>query len=316
MFFAVVFCCPVAAHNKTACRPSCEGASVNLTNPTTPRHDNSVVIDPLDGARASCSDESDFGASFTFQSGALDQFKGSSPSDVVVAAWDDTTGSKGWSFDVTKEIGPLPASRPGGSAHPGSAQRRFRPRRFRPRRFHPRRFHGPRRRRPRPAASRSRRSSTTRRRASQAPSTSTSSAPPVGHSIVRSRFPDPGSVTIDDIAGRRTMRGRRDRQERRARRLPVARPVTQDVRAARPAAIGVRSDRSRQLTNPLIEVQGDRRPRGPEEVNNRSRSSTASRRSRWVTPSRTRSTTWSTGRPRPATRDHRSDGSCPMASPT
>ena len=49
--------------------------------------------------------ESDFGTSFTFQSGALDPFKGHTL-HVVVAAWDDTTGSKGWSFDVTKEIGP------------------------------------------------------------------------------------------------------------------------------------------------------------------------------------------------------------------
>ena len=91
---------PVAAHNKTVSL-DCQGASVNLTNYNT-THDNSVVI-TLDGVEVA--NESDFGTSFTFQSGALDPFKGHTL-HVVVAAWDDTTGSKGWSFDVTKEIGP------------------------------------------------------------------------------------------------------------------------------------------------------------------------------------------------------------------
>ena len=62
---------PVAAHNKTVSL-DCEGASVNLTNYNT-THDNSVVI-TLDGVEVV--NNSDFGASFAYQSGALDPFKG------------------------------------------------------------------------------------------------------------------------------------------------------------------------------------------------------------------------------------------------
>ena len=92
---------PVAAHNQTVSLVCEGGASVNLTDYDT-AHDNSVVI-TLDGVEVV--NKSDFGTSFVFQSGALDPFKGHTL-HVVVAAWDDPTGSNGWSFDVTKQIGP------------------------------------------------------------------------------------------------------------------------------------------------------------------------------------------------------------------
>ena len=92
---------PVAAHSHAVSLTCDGGASVNLTNYNT-THANSVVV-TLDGDEVA--NESDFGSSFSYSNSNLDAYLGHTL-HVVVKAWDDTTGSQGFTFDVTKSLEP------------------------------------------------------------------------------------------------------------------------------------------------------------------------------------------------------------------
>lgn len=88
---------PVAAHSHSVSLTCDGGASVNLTSYNT-THDNSVVV-TLDGAEVA--NESDFGSSFSYSNDNLNAYVGHTL-HVVVKAWDDTTGSQGFTF--TKDL--------------------------------------------------------------------------------------------------------------------------------------------------------------------------------------------------------------------